>query len=201
MSTQQPAWHYSRNGTQHGPVSPQELRSLASSGGLLPTDLVWKQGLPEWVPAEKINGLFASPADPPPLPTPPATPPGEVDSSLSAQFSSLRDQFRSAVARGSIGNTASGSPTPSSTDVIQSIKADPKKFVTAGIGCGGLILIVMCCGVVGSVFTPPRKPSIQSLRDKDPSDLTYSEKQRLDEFDRDVAMKSFEKMAREMDDY
>lgn len=38
-------WHYSKDGNQHGPVSQQELKALADSGGLLQTDLVWKVSL------------------------------------------------------------------------------------------------------------------------------------------------------------
>ncbi len=80
MSSQ---WHYSKGGEQLGPVSSERLRELAASGGLLPADLVWKEGLPEWRPASTLKGLFpdsqAKPAGPPPLPhtatlTPPVAP-------------------------------------------------------------------------------------------------------------------------------
>lgn len=64
-------WFYTRAGTKYGPVSPAELKQLASRDPLAPTDLVWKEGMPEWVPAVKIKGLcITSPAatSPPPLP-------------------------------------------------------------------------------------------------------------------------------------
>lgn len=52
-------WHYSAGGTPPiGPVSAGELRELAAAGKLAPTDLVWKEGLAEWVPASKLKGLF-----------------------------------------------------------------------------------------------------------------------------------------------
>jgi hypothetical protein len=55
-------WYYSRGGTTVGPVSALDLKQLASSGELTPTDLVWKEGMRDWVPAEQLKGLFAVPA-------------------------------------------------------------------------------------------------------------------------------------------
>ena len=65
-------WHYSKDGQQHGPVSASDLKNLAKSGDLLPTDLIWKEGMAEWKPASNVKGLFsatpesskASPASP-----------------------------------------------------------------------------------------------------------------------------------------
>jgi hypothetical protein len=51
-------WWYARDDEQLGPLSPSELRRLASSGGLAPTDLVWRDGMAEWAPAARIKGLF-----------------------------------------------------------------------------------------------------------------------------------------------
>lgn len=45
-------WYYGKNNKQHGPVSPAELKKLADNGTLLPGDKVWKEGMPEWVPAQ-----------------------------------------------------------------------------------------------------------------------------------------------------
>ena len=60
-------WHYERDGTRYGPVSDAELRRVALAGGLRPTDLVWRTGLSDWVPACRVSGLFP-PEPPPPLP-------------------------------------------------------------------------------------------------------------------------------------
>lgn len=51
-------WFYVSNGQQYGPVSSSELKRLADEGKLLPSDLVWKEGAPEWIPASKIRKLF-----------------------------------------------------------------------------------------------------------------------------------------------
>jgi hypothetical protein len=62
-------WHYSVKGERSGPVAAAELKRLADSGQLAPTDLVWKEGLQNWVAASSVKGLFANrPAVPPPLP-------------------------------------------------------------------------------------------------------------------------------------
>ncbi|GAB4151115.1 MAG: hypothetical protein Tsb009_26360 [Planctomycetaceae bacterium] len=62
-------WYYAQNGQQHGPVTPKDLRNLAVSGTLQPGDLVWKEGMADWVPASQIKGLL-------PTQTAPATRPG-----------------------------------------------------------------------------------------------------------------------------
>jgi hypothetical protein len=60
-------WFYSQNGQQKDPVPSTQLKHLASSGSLQPTDLVWKEGMPNWVPANQIAGLFTA-AQPQPVP-------------------------------------------------------------------------------------------------------------------------------------
>ncbi len=51
-------WFYALKGkARYGPVSTPQLQALARSGELQPTDLVWKKGMAEWVPAKKIKGL------------------------------------------------------------------------------------------------------------------------------------------------
>jgi hypothetical protein len=52
-------WYYTNQGRQVGPVNETMLKQLASTNYLRPTDLVWKQGYPQWIPANTIPGLFA----------------------------------------------------------------------------------------------------------------------------------------------
>jgi len=52
-------WHYTQNGQPAPtPVSTAELKQMAASGRLQPSDLVWQDGMPNWVPASSIKGLF-----------------------------------------------------------------------------------------------------------------------------------------------
>lgn len=54
-------WHYAVDGEKFGPVTSSELRRQVLQKKLKPTDLVWKTGLSEWIPASKIKGLFDPP--------------------------------------------------------------------------------------------------------------------------------------------
>ncbi len=55
-------WHYSINGKKLGPISSADLKRLADTGGLSPSDLVWKEGLNAWVAASNVKGLFSQPS-------------------------------------------------------------------------------------------------------------------------------------------
>jgi hypothetical protein len=52
-------WFYTQNGQQApAPVSSSQLAQMAAAGQLQPTDMVWKEGMPNWAPASSIKGLF-----------------------------------------------------------------------------------------------------------------------------------------------
>ena len=73
-------WYWMKGEQRRGPVDTGELRRLASVGELKPTDVIWREGLPNWVPASQAKGLFEPPSptsirtsnrpisEPPPLP-------------------------------------------------------------------------------------------------------------------------------------
>jgi hypothetical protein len=73
METQ---WYYTDQGQRRGPVSPEQLKQLATSGRIQPSDMVWKQGMAQWAAASEIKGLWPegvlvpTSESPPPLPTP-----------------------------------------------------------------------------------------------------------------------------------
>lgn len=54
-------WFYTLDGRPAAtPVAAAQLKQLAASGQLKPTDLVWQEGMLDWVPAGAIKGLFPS---------------------------------------------------------------------------------------------------------------------------------------------
>jgi hypothetical protein len=53
-------WHYTSQGKQMEPVTEAELKRLASLGLLRPTDLVWKEGMPDWIRASSAKELFSA---------------------------------------------------------------------------------------------------------------------------------------------
>lgn len=56
-------WFYGRDGKNTGPVGFDQLVELATSGELQPADLVWREGMADWVPAHRIDGLnFSAPS-------------------------------------------------------------------------------------------------------------------------------------------
>ena len=68
-------WFYAKNNQQHGPVSEEQLKQLAASRQLNPSDLVWTDGMSEWTEARKLKGLFPTQAPPsPPSPPSPGSP-------------------------------------------------------------------------------------------------------------------------------
>lgn len=68
-------WFYESGGSQCGPVSSRELKSMAATGKIRPETLIWKEGCTDWIPAKETKGLFpddllvtlAAPPNPPPL--------------------------------------------------------------------------------------------------------------------------------------
>ena len=50
-------WHYTRDGRRLGPVPRERLIELAREGWLAPDDLVWSDGMPDWVPSRSIEWL------------------------------------------------------------------------------------------------------------------------------------------------
>lgn len=52
-------WFYRKNGKRFGPITAADLRKLGASGVLERDDEVWREGLPDWVPAIRVKGLFS----------------------------------------------------------------------------------------------------------------------------------------------
>ncbi len=68
-------WFYAKRGKQEGPIDIATLQGMLRSGQVAPTDLVWRDGMPEWAPAGQIAELSAG-AGPPPQPAPISLPGG-----------------------------------------------------------------------------------------------------------------------------
>ena len=108
-------WYYTENRERRGPFSEAQLKQIAASGQLKPTDLVWKKGMAAWQRASELPWLFPprSKAAPPPLPpgivpsVPKVMPPPlPQEASSSAQPGRLFSTKRIAI--GGIGVAALG---------------------------------------------------------------------------------------------
>lgn len=51
-------WYYASDESKIGPCSGRELKDLAASGRILPTDTIWKEGIAKGVLATKVKNLF-----------------------------------------------------------------------------------------------------------------------------------------------
>jgi hypothetical protein len=115
-------WYYTKNGQQQGPVNDAELKRLASTGQLTPQDMIWKEGMANWLPATAIKGLFGAAASAPsgaqkPVPKPVEPAP--------------------AATGGEPEKTAAGG-------------APPRKNKGLVIGLiGGGVVLLFCCGCSG----------------------------------------------------
>ena len=54
----EPIWYFANGDVQRGPVTEAQIRALIGTGNLKPDDLVWKEGMPDWMPAGEVPGLF-----------------------------------------------------------------------------------------------------------------------------------------------
>ena len=117
-----PAYYYVRSGQQFGPVSSGKLKELAAAGQLAPGDLIWKQGLPDWVSATKFAGLFSAEiASPEHVPTPAQPPiqdtaPALMQAAVAAPATSApqpdADVAHASRVQSSIAEPASEPPAP-----------------------------------------------------------------------------------------
>ena len=64
-------YFYAMNGTQQGPVSFEQMKSLFAGRTINRDSLVWKQGMANWTPLQEIEELksFLGGSTPPPLPS------------------------------------------------------------------------------------------------------------------------------------
>jgi uncharacterized membrane protein len=63
-------WHYAAGGVQHGPVDEATFDRLVASGDVTPDTLVWRAGMPGWVPLREAPPFQA--------PGAPAAPTGAI---------------------------------------------------------------------------------------------------------------------------
>ena len=121
-------WYYMKGSERQGPVSSEQLKQLASSGQLLPSDLVWKEGMANWQPASRLSNVhFGSP--------PAAT---------VVQESSPEDELVAALGKASTGRRKPIKP-------VASTMASPSRLKTpCGKKSGGLkvVVVLVIIGVV-----------------------------------------------------
>jgi hypothetical protein len=112
-------WFYAVDGQQGGPVSLEQLRRMIEEGAVGARDLVWRDGMGEWMASKKVAELWAAePAATPPPPVPPPVissppPPASVLESrvaprqkLPVETQKFAAQYRQTAASPSAGVTS-----------------------------------------------------------------------------------------------
>jgi hypothetical protein len=51
-------WYIGRNNQKFGPFTERQLGQLAALGLLQPTEMLWQEGAPRWVPASSLKDFF-----------------------------------------------------------------------------------------------------------------------------------------------
>ena len=55
------SWYYARGNEQFGPVTLEQLQGLIGAGDVQHSDMVWMQGMSQWMPAERIAMMNSAP--------------------------------------------------------------------------------------------------------------------------------------------
>src|SRR5262245_28745238 len=66
-------WFLARDGQQFGPISEPELAKFIELGHLQPHDLLWREGFPDWRPAEVVFPAARTAGAPRPAPRTPSS--------------------------------------------------------------------------------------------------------------------------------
>jgi len=97
-------WYFLKGQQQFGPISWGDLYLQAKNGNILFDDLVWADGMPQWIPASQVKGLIPAPVAPPPPPPKPTSsqapppPPAAPPPPLSAPYAPPVPPAKSGVA-------------------------------------------------------------------------------------------------------
>ena len=51
------SWYYTNNGVQVGPVAIEEIKAMLADGRIKPSDMVWKEGMENWLPVSQVPEL------------------------------------------------------------------------------------------------------------------------------------------------
>lgn len=56
-------WFYQIDGEKVGPATSPQLRQLVDEGQIQTTTLVWREGIADWIEAQRVKGLFTDTGD------------------------------------------------------------------------------------------------------------------------------------------
>jgi uncharacterized protein DUF4339 len=148
-------WYLARDGQQYGPLSELELARFIELGHLQPTDLLWREGFPDWRPA-MIVFPRNTPAAPRPAPAPrPGPQPARQPSSPR-----VGERARPYQAQGTNAAAKGAQLTPRHRRV-----QEPESEERGGGGLRKALLIVVCFALLGAAgwYAYPHRASLMTL--------------------------------------
>jgi hypothetical protein len=113
-------WFVKRNDKKLGPFSGKDLRRLATAGKLATEDLVWKEGLSDWVSVSRIESLFETQTDG----SPPAAMPA-VEMVAVTELNSANDESEWNI-NAALGDEDEYPPLPPAPKRIRAAKEPPQ---------------------------------------------------------------------------
>ena len=156
---------YESNGEQKGPVTAAQLKGFAVSGELRPTDMIWKEGAPDWMTAGTVKGLF--PEGTPGLapPPPPASPPLQAKSSSQGMYGPAPDLRQATAAAKEASQEAIGAVKILFTDPIGGLgkayeSLGPSKALPVGIV---FLVVFAVCLLASGFITGPYVPGMDII--------------------------------------
>jgi GYF domain 2 len=108
-------WFYEHNGEKFGLLTIEQFRSVAAAKAILPTDLIWKKGMTEWVKASRLKRLLGQPYAGGGTASMPLQPPVEIKPLVNSEPAKAKALNSSASHFGS-GNKPFSDADPSSTN-------------------------------------------------------------------------------------
>jgi hypothetical protein len=143
MSAQASQWYLAREGQQFGPLSDSELAKFIELGHLQPTDLLWREGFPDWRPAMVVFPPARAPAA---QRTAPPMRPGPQPPAASAPR-----KDREPVPRYQPGNArgAAAAQHPGRGEAVR--HDEPEEFEPRrGGALKKVLVLVVCLGLLGA---------------------------------------------------
>jgi hypothetical protein len=143
-------WYYTNQGQQMGPVSTEELRNFASNGRLQPNDLVWKDGMPKWVPASSVGEFARHESVPDELP-----PPRRDDRRYDDRDDRDDRRYDRRYDRDEDDDRGQTRRRPAPARQAQGLSTGAKVGIGLGIGGGALLVIILIVVIIVLVATRP----------------------------------------------
>jgi hypothetical protein len=142
-------WYYAEAGERKGPVSEDQLRQMVAEGRLKATDMIWKNGIPNWIPLDEV--IFLAPSNPN---SPPPIPATTKEGGAFMKFLLLQDRtvlaYRIALALAIVAGLLPW--WNASASASESIYGQQSEH-SASYGGGPFAVMCMACAAVGIYLT------------------------------------------------